>query len=191
MVTKGVTEYESNQLFNLITKENETAKSKERRFLLDDKVRNQVFEKIFCSNKYLNFDKMNLKGFSCFKKLFLIVNEEDKVIEPAREDRVSVININNLKGLNTLWGIAVYSEVSNVKEQSRDFLVDIYLNVKTKSSQQRKQINENFQQICFDYIKKLTDKPELQLNGLRLIRNFISRFDGDHIVDEDLSKYPQ
>ena len=81
---------------------------------------------------------MNLKGFSCFKKLFLIVNEEDKVIEPAREDRVSVININNLKGLNTLWGIAVYSEVSNVKEQSRDFLVDIYLNVKTKSSQQRK-----------------------------------------------------
>ncbi len=138
MVTKGVTEYESNQLFNLITKENETAKSKERRFLLDDKVRNQVFEKIFCSNKYLNFDKMNLKGFSCFKKLFMIVNEEDKVIEPTREDRISVINLNNLKGLNTLWGIAVYSEVNKVKELSRDFLVDIFLNVKVKSPQHRK-----------------------------------------------------
>ena len=138
MVTKGVTEYESNQLFNLITKENEIAKSKERRFLLDDKVRNQVFEKIFCSNKYLNFDKMNLRGFSCFKKLFLIVNEEEKAIEPSREDRVSVLNLNNLKGLNTLWGIAVYSEVPNVKDFSRDFLVDIYLNVKTKSPQQKK-----------------------------------------------------
>jgi hypothetical protein len=42
-VTKAVTEYESNALFNLITKENENAKSKERRFLLDDKVRNEVF----------------------------------------------------------------------------------------------------------------------------------------------------
>jgi hypothetical protein len=87
MVTKGVTEYESNQLFNLITKENEIAKSKERRFLLDDKVRNQVFEKIFCNPKNVNFNKMNIKGFNCFKKLFLIVNEEEKALEPYREDR--------------------------------------------------------------------------------------------------------
>ena len=42
-VVKAVTEIESNALFSLITKENETAKSKERRFLLDDKVRNEVF----------------------------------------------------------------------------------------------------------------------------------------------------
>lgn len=40
---KAVTEVESNALFELITKENETAKSKERRFLLDDKTRNEVF----------------------------------------------------------------------------------------------------------------------------------------------------
>jgi hypothetical protein len=45
--------------------------------------------------------------------------------------------------------------------------------------------------MCFQYIKKLTEKPELQLNGLRLIRNFINRFDGEHIYEEDLSKYHQ
>ena len=44
--------------------------------------------------------------------------------------------------------------------------------------------------MCFEYIKKLAEKPELQLNGLRLLRNFINRFDGDHILEEDLSKYP-
>ena len=43
MVTKAVSEFESNALFDLITKENEISKSKERRFLLDDKVRNEVF----------------------------------------------------------------------------------------------------------------------------------------------------
>lgn len=42
-VGRAVTEFESNALFQLITKENESAKSKERRFLLDDKVRNEVF----------------------------------------------------------------------------------------------------------------------------------------------------
>jgi len=43
MVTRAVSEYESNALFDLITKENEISKSKERRFLLDDRVRNEVF----------------------------------------------------------------------------------------------------------------------------------------------------
>jgi hypothetical protein len=60
LVVRSVTEYESNALFLLITKENDIAKSKERRFLLDDKVRNEVFQKIFCNNKYLNFEKINI-----------------------------------------------------------------------------------------------------------------------------------
>ena len=81
---------------------------------------------------------MNLRGFSCFKKLFLIVNEEEKALEPQREDRVAVNNLNSLQGIDTLWGISIFSELPQVKEQSRDFLVDLYLNVKTKSSQQKK-----------------------------------------------------
>ena len=60
LVTRAVTEFESNALFELITKENEAARSKERRFLLDDKVRNEVFSKIFCNTKYLNFEKINI-----------------------------------------------------------------------------------------------------------------------------------
>jgi hypothetical protein len=80
-VTRAVTEFETNAFFQLITKENENAKSKERRFLLDDKVRNEVFQKIFCNNRYLNSEKINLQGFVCFKRLFLIVNEEEKTLE--------------------------------------------------------------------------------------------------------------
>lgn len=54
---------------------------------------------------------MNLRGFSCFKKLFLIVNEEEKALEPQREDRVAVNNLNSLQGIDTLWGISIYSEL--------------------------------------------------------------------------------
>lgn len=42
-VVNPVTEYETDIFYRLITKENENARSKERRFLLDDKVRNEVF----------------------------------------------------------------------------------------------------------------------------------------------------
>ena len=58
-VANAVTDYETNILYQLITKENETAKSKERKFLLDDKVRNEVFQRIFCANKNLNVEKIN------------------------------------------------------------------------------------------------------------------------------------
>jgi len=95
-VVKAVTEFESNAFFSLITKENEAGKSKERRFLLDDKVRNEVFQKIFCNNKGLNSEKINLQGFSCFRRLFLIVNEEEKALEQQRENRVLVNNLNSL-----------------------------------------------------------------------------------------------
>jgi hypothetical protein len=42
-VLKPVTEYETNVFFSFLTKENESAKSKERKYYMDDKVRNDVF----------------------------------------------------------------------------------------------------------------------------------------------------
>lgn len=131
LVSRGFSEFESNCLFELITKENEQAKGRERRFLLDDIVRKEVFQKIFCNSKYLNFEKINLQGFNCFKRLFLIVNEEDKtlLVQKGGEERVTVLNLNNLQGLDSLWSIAIMSENSRVKEQCRDFLVDLYLKI--------------------------------------------------------------
>jgi len=53
---------------------------------------------------------MNIRGFNCFKRLFLIVNEEEKSLE-NRKDRVYINNLNQLQGLDTLWAIAIQSEV--------------------------------------------------------------------------------
>jgi len=58
-VAEAVTEFETNMFFQIVTKENESAKSKERRFLLDDKVRNEVFLKIFCNNKGINAESLS------------------------------------------------------------------------------------------------------------------------------------
>lgn len=173
----------------MITKENENAKSKERRFLLDDRVRIEVFQQIFCNNKHLNCDKINMQGFVCFKKLFLIVNEEQNFLEVQKEERVLVNNLNALQGLESLWAIAIKCESQSVKDLCRDFLVDLYLKIKAKSTAQKKQINELFPQKCLQYFKGSHGRPDHQLNCLRLITTFISRFDGDHIQEEDMSQY--
>jgi hypothetical protein len=39
-------------------------------------------------------------------------------------------------------------------------------------------------------LKNLIERPDHQLNCLKLIKTFISRFDGDHIVEEDMTQFP-
>jgi len=45
-------------------------------------------------------------GFSCFKKLFIIVNEEEKYLQIMKDEQISVYNISNLIGIESLWQIA-------------------------------------------------------------------------------------
>ena len=42
-VKRGVTEYEAKKFFLFLTKENENSNNRERRFLLNDKIRVEVF----------------------------------------------------------------------------------------------------------------------------------------------------
>ena len=133
---------------------------------------------------------MNIRGFSCFKRLFLIVNEEEKTLE-IKKDRVYINNLNQLQGLDTLSGIAIQSEVKRVREICREFLVDMHLNIKYKTANQKKSINEIFPSKCFQYIKQTGERADYQLNCLKLIKCYISRFDGEHIIEEDMSQYPQ
>ena len=73
---------------------------------MDDKIRNEVFERIFCNEQLFNCEKINHTGFQCFKKLFLIVNEEEKGLEQQRDDKI-VVNTLNLKGLESFWQISI------------------------------------------------------------------------------------
>ena len=80
-VTNAVSEIETNLFFTLVTKENEGSQSNQRKFLIEDKVRKELFQLIFCNPKQFNIEKINSEGFLCFKRLFLIVNEEEKMID--------------------------------------------------------------------------------------------------------------
>jgi len=48
-VTKAVTEYEQAHFFTFLTQENENSHNRERRFLLDERRRTEVFQKIMCN----------------------------------------------------------------------------------------------------------------------------------------------
>mmetsp|Transcript_8862 Transcript_8862/g.8233 ORF Transcript_8862/g.8233 Transcript_8862/m.8233 type:complete len:493 (+) Transcript_8862:1431-2909(+) len=190
-VKDHVTEYELNQFFMLLMKENENSRSQARRFLLDDKIRNEVFQNIFCNDSLFNCEKVNMHGFECFKKLFLIVNEEERSLEIQRDEKVSVNNLNMLKGIESLWQISIKCQNQKVKDDCKDFLTDLYLKSKTKSNTQKRQITELFTERCFNYFKLHQNKTDYQLNCLRLVRTFMNRFDGEHIYEEDLTQFDE
>jgi hypothetical protein len=76
MVTDQTTDYEAQSFFIFLTKENEGSSTRERRFLLDERRRVDVFQKIMCNNQLLDCSKLQIEGFECFKMLFLNVNAE-------------------------------------------------------------------------------------------------------------------
>ena len=49
LVTQSITDYEQKVFFNFLTKENESAVTRERKFLLDERRRTDVFNKIMCN----------------------------------------------------------------------------------------------------------------------------------------------
>lgn len=48
-VLKGVTEYEAKKFFLFLTRENENSNNRERKFLLNEKIRVDVFKNIMCN----------------------------------------------------------------------------------------------------------------------------------------------
>lgn len=130
-VTNCSTEYEQKVFFNFLTKENESAMSRERKFLLDERRRTDVFQKIMCNNNELDCTRLGIEGFRCFKMLFLNVNAEHRHINhnPKTDsfEVIDIVHFQNLLGLDTLWSIAIQSKDSKVADESRNFLVDIHL----------------------------------------------------------------
>ena len=73
-VTEAVSEVETREFFNFLTRQNMNARSRERMYLLDEKLRFQVFTKIMCNEKSMNCINLNLQAYECFSNLFIGVN---------------------------------------------------------------------------------------------------------------------
>ena len=72
-VTDATSPFETREFFNFLTKENRgqiASRTRDRVFLLDEKLRFQVFTKIMCSDKSMNCLNLNLQSYQCFKSLF-------------------------------------------------------------------------------------------------------------------------
>ena len=157
-----------------------------------------------CNQETLDCAKLQTEGFSCFKMLFLNVNAEQRNINFDVQTGVfTVVDLKqfaNLLGLNTLWSIAIQNRVPEVCKMSRNFLVDIFL--RTKVEPKHKKLHTESFMLRIEQISLQLEEIgltganasqgiDLRLNWIRLIGDYISRFDHEHIPMEDLKNYDE
>ena len=58
-VTEAETELETRQFFDFLTKQNVQARTRDRLYLLDEKLKFQVFAKIMCNEESMNCVRLN------------------------------------------------------------------------------------------------------------------------------------
>jgi hypothetical protein len=133
-VTEAVTEVETREFFSFLTKQNPNAKTRERMYLLDEKLKNEVFTKIMGNDQAMNCLNLNLQAYECFKNLFMGVNHQEGLIMLDRDGSiVNVSAVNKLQGINSLWKIGLHCHNEEVKEECRRTLCDLYLLSKNKT----------------------------------------------------------
>lgn len=105
-VTEAVSEIETRLFFEFLTKENQKAKTRERAYILDEKLRTQVFSEIMCNEASMDCVNLGQLAFDCFHTLFLGVNAQEGNLQLDKEEQKEirlVKHFDRIKGLKTLW----------------------------------------------------------------------------------------
>lgn len=152
-VTEALTPIETREFFNFLTKQNQNARSRERFYLLDERLRLQVFTTIMCNDKAMNCVHLTLQAYECFHTLFKGVNAQEGTLTVDSESNIQkVSNFGQIQGLNTLWKISVNCKSENVKDLSRKLLCDIFLQIKSKNQKEKIKAQETFIKTCRQHL---------------------------------------
>lgn len=96
-----------------------------------------------------------------------------------------MLKLGRLQGFDSLWHIATLSADEEVRTESRNFLVDLYLKTK-EPEKQRKEVSDSFLAKLDIVFAQLQEAETIQNERwpqywLMLVSAYIRRFDLEHI----------
>ena len=156
-------------LFSSMTKETSPSTLDGRFILLSDKVAKTVFEELLCGT---GVSKLTLCGFACFKTYMNWINQREPVL--TSKTLKSALELH--EGLPTLWGIAFQSDVVAIKEQAKEFLVNLVDKLCTKNKTKRREITEKGLESALNNVKDLGNVQQTQI-ALNIIDSIIEKIE--------------
>lgn len=95
-----------------------------------------------------------------------------------------------LDGLDIVWDFSIFSGDESIRKRCHDFLADLYLYNEKEDCIKRGKNNITFFEAWLEKIRTIDQKDQQSIaNVLRLLFNFVSRYDGYHMDSVLFEKY--
>ena len=133
-------------------------------------------------------EKCSMKGFQCFEVNFFYVNQNNWLIKKVKGEYAFRTNdIDRLQGLDLVWQYAINNQVLEVRQRSRNFLIDLHLNSDQEKYTERGKINKEFLNRWLVFFNQQANITEDQIhNFLLVLFNYVYKFDGLGIHEEPI-----
>ena len=143
------------------------------------KIREYLFS-ILCSE--LNSENCGLSDFNCFETNFFYVNTMKKNLKREMNEQVFRTLTMKLDGIDIVWDFCIFSHDDSIRKKCNDFLADLYLYYEKEDYKKRGAKNLTFFEAWLEKIRTIDSKDEKSTaNCLRLLFNFVNRYDGHHM----------
>jgi hypothetical protein len=151
------------------------------------KVREYLFQNILC--KELRVDNTGLSEFKCFETNFFYVNTDKRNLKREVNEQVFRTVSMQLDGLQMVWDFSIFSKDDSIRQRCNDFLADLYLYNEKEEYTKRGKNNLTFFEEWLEKIRTIDEKDEESIARiLRLLFNFVIRYDGHHMNNEYFEK---
>lgn len=189
-VTRAVFEFDKNLFLKWLNKEkfSKTAsQTKEHRKIFTSEEREHLFESILCNPEIVSTKEMTYSCFKCFEKYFGFYNKENDFVHHFK-GYYTVYQFENIKGLETLWGIAIRSQDEKVREDSSLLLCTLYLNLHENYYDIDKKFGiwRQFVEQCLRYLDKNNERTTIN-SAIMLLIKFFDVYDGRNINSSEMS----
>ena len=142
----------------------------------------KIFEDFFCNSETLQPQEISYQAYSCFLKMFLVVNYTSRNIE-VRAESLLFRNEVSLIGFESLMNIFLLAENEKVVSQATIFIVNLNMRLGRALLSKKEEVWGEFVNTCLDYIELQKNHSKVVKRGLKLLLSFLD----DKLANEEAS----
>ena len=186
-VKESISQVERSRFYKFFTYDEFDTANQDDKKVASAKVREYLFQNILC--KELNSENTGICEFKCFETNFFFVNTAKRNLKRELNERVFRTISMKMDGLDLVWDFSIFSKDDSIRKKCNDFLADLYLYYEKEDYIKRGKNNLTFFEEWLEKILTIDENDKQSIaNILRLLFNFVNRYDGHHMDNEHFDK---
>jgi hypothetical protein len=187
-VKDSISSIERSSFYKFFTYDEFDMSNQDNKKVASSKNREFLFQNILCTE--LNSENTSPCEFKCFETNFFYINTLRKNLRRESNEQVFRTISMKLDGLELVWDFSIFSPNEEIRTECNNFLAELYLFNEKENHRKRGQNNATFFEAWLEKILTIDQSnKEAISNILRLLFNFVKRYDGHHMDSVPFEKY--